>query len=232
MPPTFTSRRGFTMIEMAITIGIIGILTGLGIAVSSSMAPTWRTRAAAMEFSAHVQQCRSLAVRANTECRILLVDYDTSVSDAEADNIGEYWIALGNRSNNSTTWDILPVDSEVDGNDDDTSMGKINLSKDSDGYKRYVSIDDWGDGYIGGPNYGNNNAIVFGPRGFLTNPVTDFTGEGYIEVTFVNKHARSRGVQEDFIVKIARSGMARIDSSVSQDYENLWSGTATNSSTP
>jgi prepilin-type N-terminal cleavage/methylation domain-containing protein len=232
MRPARQHRRAFTLIEMAITLGIIGILTGIGIWMSANMMPTWRTRAAALEFSTHVHQCRALAVRANAECRILLVDYDPDVSDPEAANIGEYWIALGNKSNNSTSWDILPVDSEVDGTDDDSSQGKINLADGHDGYKRYVSIDDWGDGFIGGPNYGNDNAIVFGPRGFVTNPVTDFTGEGYIDITFVNKFARGEGLTEDFIVKIARSGMARIDNSVAEDYDNLWSGTATSSSAP
>lgn len=225
-------RRGFTMIEMAITLAIIGILTGIGIWMSSNMLPTWRTKAAAQQFAAQVQQCRMLAVRANAECRILLVDYDTDISDPDADNVGEYWVALGNRSNNSTAWDILPVDSETDGSDDDTSQGKINLAKGYPDYKRYVSIDDWGDGYIGGPNFGNDNALVFGPRGFLTNPVTDFTGEGYIEVTFVNKYARGEGLAEDFTVKVSRSGMARIDNSVNEAYDNLWSGTATSSSAP
>ena len=125
-----------------------------------------------------------------------------------------------------------PPDSYEDGSDDDQSQGKIDLSPAGDSYRRYVSIDDWGDGLIGGPDDGNENAIVFGPRGFVTNPVTDFSGEGYIEVTFVNKYARGEGIVQDYVVKISRSGMARVDNSVQESYDNLWSGTATSSSTP
>jgi prepilin-type N-terminal cleavage/methylation domain-containing protein len=232
MHATLGSRRGFTLIEMAISLAIIGILTGIGIWMSSNMLPTWRTRAAALQFSSHVQQCRALAVRSNAECRILMVDYDTNLNNLEVDNVGEYWIALGNLSNASDTWDLLPPDMITDSSDDDTSQGKINIGPGHEHYMRYVGLDDWGDGSLGGPNFGNNNAIVFGPRGFVTNPASDFNGEGYIEITFVNKFARSEGQQEDYIVKITRSGMTRVDTSINDDFDNLWAGTAQNSSAP
>lgn len=225
-------RSGFTLIEMAIALAIIGIMTSIGIWQSANMLPMWRTRAAALEFSSAIQQCRALAVRAVRECRVLLVDYDPDVNNVESANVGEYWIALGDKSDQSTSWDILPVDSFEDGTDDDTSQGITDISETGNSWKRHVSIDDWGDGFIGGPHSGNANAIVFGPRGFVTNPVTDFTGDGYIEVTFVNKYARGESRVEDYTVKITRSGMVRVDPSATSPYKNLWSGTATSSSAP
>ena len=224
-------RTGFTLIEMAIALAIIGVLTALGIWQSSNMLPTWRTRAAALQFSAALQQCRALAVRSGQECRVLLVDYDPDVGNISSPNLGEYWIALGNKESNSTSWDLLPVDSFEDGSDDDTSEGIIDISATGNHWKRYVSIDDWGE-TIGGPGVGNANAIVFGPRGFVTNPATDFSGEGYIDVTFVNKYARNESRVEDYVVKISRAGMIRVDPSANSSYENLWSGTATSSSAP
>jgi Tfp pilus assembly protein FimT len=219
------SRRTFTMIELAITLGIISVLTSIGIWAGAGMIPQWRTRAAAQQFASNVQKCRALAVQANAECRILLVDYDDKIDDVESPNIGEYWVALGNRSNNSDSWDLLPPD--IRGADD--TQGIVNLSEGSADYKRHVSIADWGSG-IGGPNFGNNNAIVFGPRGFITNPVTDFSGEGYIDILFINKHSRSERQKRDYFVKITRSGMVRIHHGMHREYDGLWSGTARDSS--
>ncbi len=64
-----SSRRGFTLIEMAITLAIISILTGWGIWMSQDLLPRWQTRSAAQEFAASVQQCRMIAIRAGVECR-------------------------------------------------------------------------------------------------------------------------------------------------------------------
>ena len=41
---------------------------------------------------------------------------------------------------------------------------------------------------------------MFNARGYVSNPSTDFSGEGNIMVTFVNKLARSKGISEDFMV--------------------------------
>lgn len=219
-------RRTFTLIELAVTLAIIGILTGIGIWVGSGMIPQWRTRAVAQQFASNVQRCRALAVQTNAECRILLVDYDDKIDDIDAPNVGEYWIALGNRSNNSTSWDLLPPD--VRGKDD--SQGVINFGEGAEDHMRYVSLANWGNS-IGGPNVGNSNAIVFGPRGFITNPVTDFSGEGYIELLFINKYSRAEERQKrDYFVKITRSGMVRIQYGMNREYDGYWSGTAQSSS--
>jgi prepilin-type N-terminal cleavage/methylation domain-containing protein len=227
-----SQRHGFTLIEMAITLAIISVLTAWGMWASQDLIPRWRTRAAAQEFSARVQKCRMLAIRSGVECRVLLVDYDTSLDDLEVENVGEYQLSLGNKYSNSDTWDLLPPDSYQDGSDDDQSEANFDISPNGNDPKRRVSIADWGDGTLGGPGTGNSNAIVFDARGYVSNPSSDFSGEGNITVTFVNKLARSRGLQEDFIVLIGRSGMIRLDNSQNEQYNDLYAGTGTASSKP
>jgi prepilin-type N-terminal cleavage/methylation domain-containing protein len=227
-----SSRVGFTLIEMAITLAIISILTGWGIWMSQDLLPRWQTRAAAQEFSSRVQQCRMIAIRAGVECRVLLVDYDDDLSNTDADNVGEYQLAIGNAYSDSDTWDMLPPDSFEDGSDDDQSQGSINIGTGGDDWKRYVSISDWGDGELGGPGSGNSNGIVFDARGYVSNPTSDFSGEGSISVSFVNKLARSQGRYEDYIVYISRSGMIRIDNTQNEQFSDLYAGTDQSSSAP
>jgi prepilin-type N-terminal cleavage/methylation domain-containing protein len=227
-----SSRRGFTLIELAITLAIISIMIGWGMWSSQEMLPRWRTRATAQEFSSRVQQCRMIAIRAGVECRVLLVDYDTDLADLELDNIGEYQLSIGNKSTNSDTWDLLPPDSYSDGTDDDQSEGIFDIGPSGNAPKRRVAIADWGDGQLGGPGVGNENAIVFDARGYVSNPSTDFSGEGNITVTFVNKLARSKGLSEDYIVYIGRSGMIRIDNTQNEQYTDLYAGTGTSSTVP
>jgi Tfp pilus assembly protein FimT len=211
-----------------IVVAIVLILTAWGIFMSRDMLPRYRTRDAAMSFASHVELCQNLAVRSNKECSILLVDYDDSMTDLE-DNTGEYWVGLGNKSLNSTTWDYLPVDTVSDTTDDASVEGQINIGDvDSEHYSRRVGLEEWET--IAGPGAGNEDRIVFSPRGFLTNPATDFTDDGVIVITFVNKVVRANGQVEDFTVSISRAGMARVDSNRRDAYDGLSSGTSLTSS--
>ena len=85
---------------------------------------------------------------------------------------------------------------------------------------------------LGGPGNGNSNSIVFNARGYVSNPSSDFSGEGHIAITFVNKLARSQGRYEDYIVYISRSGMLRIDNTQNEQYDDLYAGTDQSSSVP
>jgi Tfp pilus assembly protein FimT len=209
-------------------MAIILILTAWGVFMSRDMLPRYRTRDAAMTFASYVELCQNLAVRANKECSILMVDYDSSLTDVDS-NAGEYWIGLGNKSLNSDTWDYLPVDTVTDSSDDASKQGQIDISdEDSEHYVRRVGLEEWES--ISGPGTGNADRIVFDPRGFLTNPPEDFNEEGEIEITFVNKVVRADGMVEDFTVSITRAGMARVDSNRRDAYAGLSSGTSLNSS--
>jgi prepilin-type N-terminal cleavage/methylation domain-containing protein len=224
------SRRGFTLIELMIVVALIMILTAIGIGLSDDLIPRFRTRQAAKTFSSKVNECRALAIRSGKECSVWLLAADSSLTNLDANN-GEYWVGMGNKNRDSSTWDYLPVDTETGGSDSDQSQGVIDIGdKDGQFYQRRVGIAQWSS--LGGPGTGNSDRIVFGPRGFVTNPSSDFGALGTIDITFVNKVARADGFSEDWTVKVGRTGMTRIDTTVQNEYGGLRSGTAESSSTP
>ena len=224
------ARRGFTLLELMIVVALIMILTAIGIGLSDDLIPRFRTRHAAKTFASKVNQCRALAIRSGKECSVWLLAADTSLTDLDS-NEGEYWVGLGDKNRASATWDYLPVDTETGGSDSDQSEGIIDLGeKGGQFYQRRVGIAQWA--ALTGPGSGNNDRIVFGPRGFVTNPAADFGALGTIDVSFVNKVARAGGFTEDWIVKISRTGMARIDTTVQGEYDGLGAGTASSSSAP
>ncbi len=215
------SRAGFSLIEVMMVVAIIMILTALGYSYASEQIPRSRTRMAAMDFASFVSQCRSLAIANGTACRILLVEYDNDLANLDS-NAGMY---LVQSQTSSGDWDTLPLDVLESGSDLQTGTGTIDLSSGSTRL-RHVSIAEWD--AIGGSGVGNNNALVFDNRGFLSNPPDDFL-DGKISVTFVNKAAEEKGVQDHWTVQVTRAGLAQIDANLRGSDDNFANagGTAT-----
>lgn len=225
------SRRGFTLLELAITLGIMAILAALGLSMTDGLIPRQRAKKAALEFQAHAMACRNVAIQSGRQCRILLVDFDADPLNINAPNRGEYWIQLGDASTGSTVWDTLPVD--VDGTDANRGEGEIVFGSGGTGALRYISLGDWG--AIAGPDAGNNDAIVFDSRGWTSNPAEDFaaSGNGYINLTFLNKHAMADGEDDFYTVRVSRGGMVRVDSELNPAFDGLPdAGTGLASSAP
>lgn len=219
------SRRGFTLLEIAIVVAVIGILSALAVINGESLLPDVRTKEAAREFAKYVDYMRMTALRNNRETRICMDTYDSSPASLSSANQGKYILYVGNKSTNSSSWDLMPGDLYDNSADDDSSQATIDISKSGNHHKIKVSIGDWGSS-IGGPYTGNKDCIVFSPRGWVLNPASDFNGQGFIEITFVNKVARSTGVNHDYIVMIARSGMTRIDNKKARLNDKYFSGTS------
>lgn len=199
-----SGRHGVSLIEMAIVLAIVGILAALGGSMLTDMLPTWRTRRAAHEFQAALNQCRQLAISQGVEYRVRMAEADADL-DGSGPSVGRYFIERGNFGANSTVWDILPWD--PDGTDATTGEGTIDLSEGALNALRGVSIAPWNT--IAGVD---GDDLVFSPRGWLVNPVSDFNALGYVEITFVNKRARSAGAVDEWTVMVSRGGLVRAES--------------------
>ncbi len=212
------SRAGFSLIEMAITVAVIGVLSVLGVAIMQDAVPGWRTRRAALEFAEHVNGARMRAVAESVQVRIILDAWDTDI-DAYGglDSVGAYRVQKGDASTGSSSWDTLPAD--MDGSDSLTWEGTIDFSEGSEHSLTGVSLDNTFDGTIDGVG-GESNTLVFSPRGWMQNPATDFAcdidddgaADGYICFDFVNKKARAHGRTDMWRVMVSRGGIARVQS--------------------
>jgi len=197
--------RGVTLLEIAIVVAIIGIMAGLGGTMLTELIPSWRTRRAASEFASAMNTCRQMAIAHGVEYRVRLGAYDPDVGGSGG-NIGIYYVERGDAANGSASWDVLPVD--MDGSDAMTGEGTVDFSAGGEDELRGVSLDQWG--VISGVS---GNDVVCSPRGWLINPVSDFDGNGYIRVSFVNKKARQKGDVDDWDVLVSRGGMVRMEAS-------------------
>ena len=210
---------GLTLVEIMIVISIIGILAALGGPMLTVGLPRWRARRAAMEFASNVAKARALAIADNVEYRIQLEAYDPDLADSTS--VGRYSIARGNASTGSTSWDILPVEPSGSTSDASTLGGTIEISDGGEDALADISIDNWGT--ISGTT---GNDLVFSPRGWVTNPSSDFNADGYIDVTFVNTAIlRSEGATQTWTVRVGRGGMTRVESNLSREVVDGPTGT-------
>jgi hypothetical protein len=119
---------------------------------------------------------------------------------------------LGNKSLRSNSWDTFPQDADEDGTDDATQKGTVEISKGGQDEVRSVSLAPWQ--VLLGPGLNNADAIVFGPRGHVINPAADFGVDGTITLTLVNKEALLDGKEDTVSLKIARTGLVRMQTSI------------------
>lgn len=208
------ARRGVTLVEIAIVVAIIGILAAIGAGMLSELIPSWRTRRAALDFAAAVEQARSMAIADNVQYRVHITDTDADPTSG-SDNVGTYWVQKGDDAQSTTAWDTLPVD--MSGTDTLTGEGYVNLARDQEDSLPWVSLKTPDSALAGVGTW--TDSIVLNPRGQLDNPAADFacdangdgSADGYICVTFVNKkRAVASGVEDKWVVLISRAGMARV----------------------
>jgi prepilin-type N-terminal cleavage/methylation domain-containing protein len=214
-------RQGFTLIELCIVVAIFLVVTVMGFGLTRDTMPRYRAKKVATRFMGHVHLCRMIAIETNKECRILMSEYDSNPGDVEEANKGLYYIQIGNKDLNADDFDTLPTEHINEHGTWDISVGSTN-------YARNVSIMEWDS--ITGTSSSGSNTIVFSPRGWVTNPSSDFSS-GYITLNFVNKVAYANGIQDIFKVHLARTGMTRLENPLMKEpYSGGTHGTAATSS--
>lgn len=103
---------GFTLLEVMVTVAIIGVLAGLAIGGIQTLLPKFRLNSAARQIRGDMQKCKMAAVRNGTECLMVFTE-GTGPGDA-----GNYTACFNSNGN-----DICDVGEEKvlfrDLNDDD-----------------------------------------------------------------------------------------------------------------
>lgn len=207
-------RKGFTLLEMMIVLGIISILAALGVVNATKIMPSWRTKATAAKFADHVREARTLAILHDREARVEITDFDAS-PEADGDNFGAYTVAIGNQNANSTFWDVLPFEDTLL-TDDGQGEGTHDFGKNSKNRQRSVALVQ--------PSV---DTVTFDPRGIVTNGAGDFTHSdgGAIVFTFANK----QDANDKWDVLVFRGGMIRLEAHKGRKYDSHEGGTATQS---
>ncbi len=202
------------MVELAIVVAIIGVVAAIGYGSIRNLLPRYRMIQVSKQLKNDLSGLRVLAIEQNRETRLRLDQADTSWSDPAAPQAGRWHLQVGDRHLNSRNWDTLPVDA-TDGLDVLTGEGTIDLAEGGSRESRGVSLVPWG--AFKGPGANNINTIVFSPKGWVTNPAGDFSTDGYIELTLVNKFALVEGIDDSVTLHISRAGMVRVESSLTDD---------------
>ncbi len=215
-------RAAFTLIEVLLVLSIIGVLAAIGWSTLYDDLPRFRLIRAGKGMQADLQNLRMAAIQSNHETRFLLESPDPYPDDPVSYG-GSWWLQGGNSSINSSAWEDMPFDDDGDDVDDDRSEGHADLGPGGNRQAKGVGLQQWG--AISGPGAGNADAIVFTPRGWVSNPAHDFDSEGYITLKLINKAAMGRGIEDEIHVRVARSGYVRLESTLDPDSSSGTVGT-------
>jgi hypothetical protein len=220
-----------TLIEVVVVFTIVAIVGAIGWGSTRAYLPRFRMITAAKGLKADTMKLRSLAISTGRETRLTLTGTPGTCTDRSAYG-GSWALYIGNRSSGSSSWDQLPEDTMADGSDDDMSAGTVDLGEGGNRQARGVCLRQWSS--LAGPSTGNADSVVFSPRGYITNGSSDFsTSDGTIDLTLVNLDAAHRGIADEVSVRLFRTGAARLESTLGDEYAgSSAAGTRSSSSRP
>lgn len=215
------------MLELGFVLFMISFFSAIGWGTIRDDLPRFRMIGVSKDFASDLDMLRISAISNNHEMRLLLVDADPEGENPESSG-GIWKLQAGNSSNQSSSWEDFPIDANEDGSDDQTGLGTVDIGETGNRRSRGVGLADWGS--LSGPGSGNTDAIVFTPRGWVSNPASDFDSQGYITLRFINKTALGHGITDEVHVRIARSGYVRLESTLGPVTGNEPVGTSGSSS--
>ena len=213
-------RRGFTLIELAFVVAMLGALVAIGWGSVYQHIPRYRLVRTAKMFRGQLMKMRHLAVQTNRETRVELQANGGDCGDGVSWG-GKWEMAVGDNTIGSSFWDVLPEDTHADGSDDLNGTGLVDIGRGGNLSAKDVCLGDWGN--INGPSVNgasNQDSIVFNPRGWISNPTSDFNSRGYIEFHFYNQEATRDNRTDKLTVQLSRAGMTRLVSYRDQHPEN------------
>lgn len=219
-------RRGFTLVEIVVVIAILAVLAAVGWGTMRDQLPRFQTVGAAKRLQRDILELRSMAVQTDRQTRLRFVSSPGDCTDPESYG-GRWELEIGDKTRGSTKWDLLPADLIETGADDDQSRGVVDYGADGNNDTRAVCLQQWSD--LAGPSTGNNNSLVFNPRGWLDNPSEDFGTTGRLTITFVNLRALDEGRKDSISLTLTRAGVVHLVSPSDGDATQNPVGTATSS---
>jgi Tfp pilus assembly protein FimT len=198
---TFRRRGGFTLVELGVVLGIVGVITALSVSSLRPLLPRFRLVSAANKLKGDLVSVKSLALASGRQTRLRLVAPTGGCADTN--QYGGGWVMeIGDRSRSSVRWQALPVPGFSDG-----LSGSVDLGPGGNAQARDVCLDSWGTLGAGVP--ADADAVVFNPRGFLDNSPEDLP-TGYIQIPLLNQAARAEGQEDQLVVLISAAGAVRI----------------------
>jgi prepilin-type N-terminal cleavage/methylation domain-containing protein len=216
-PQSRALASGFSLLELLLVVAIISILSALGMWRTRELVPRMKTRHVARDFANDLEMVRMRAINSNRETRLRITDYDSNATSLGSAYAGAWVLELGNKRTNSDSWSTI-------------TNTTYDISASGHQQSKSVSLS-YNGGDLSGPTACScTDSVVFNPMGQVINPVGDFTSNGDIALTFVNKIGRAHGVVDDYQVRLYRSGMVRVDPSLSNMYDNDPGGTELRSS--
>lgn len=187
-------KTGFSLVELMVVMGIMGILMAVGIPSAVSYMPTYRLREAARGLKANLEMAKITSIRRGQRCVICFSPQPYS----DRGRVGSFEIFM----DSNLDW----TEKAADGTDEELLLPSVSMPP---GVSLY---------YADFTDNGNSQADSKLMMGFATSGLADRSSSG----TFVFGEARlMNNVGEYYRVLVGPTGQIRLETS--QDGEN-WSG--------